>query len=192
MTLNSISGVKAAQQLGFTRAVIGRELSREQIREIAESAGIELEVFVHGALCVCISGQCYMSSVFGGRSGSRGLCAQPCRLDFTCGDRHNVISLKDSSLVKHLGELDGMGIASMKIEGRMKRPEYIACAVDACRKSLDGEDYDYDRLAGIFSRGGLTDGYYNGSMRDMQGIRSREDVDNSAKALNGIKALYKA
>lgn len=192
MTLNSVSGVKAAQQLGFTRAVIGRELSREQIREIAESAGIELEVFVHGALCVCISGQCYMSSVFGGRSGSRGLCAQPCRLDFTCGDRHNVISLKDSSLVKHLGELDGMGIASMKIEGRMKRPEYIACAVDACRKSLDGEDYDYDRLAGIFSRGGLTDGYYNSSMCDMQGIRSREDVENSAKALNGIKALYKA
>lgn len=192
MTLNSVSGVKAAQQLGFTRAVIGRELSREQIREIAESAGIELEVFVHGALCVCISGQCYMSSVFGGRSGSRGLCAQPCRLDFTCGDRHNVISLKDSSLVKHLGELDDMGIASLKIEGRMKRPEYIACAVDACRRSLDGEDYDYDRLAGIFSRGGLTDGYYNGSMRDMQGIRSREDVENSAKALNGIKALYKA
>lgn len=83
MTLNSVSGVRAAQELGFTRAVVGRELSREQIREIAEKAGIELEVFVHGALCVCISGQCYMSSVFGGRSGSRGLCAQPCRLDFT-------------------------------------------------------------------------------------------------------------
>lgn len=192
MTLNSVSGVKAAQELGFTRAVIGRELSREQIREIAENAGIELEVFVHGALCVSISGQCYMSSIFGGRSGSRGLCAQPCRLDFTCGERHNVISLKDSSLVTHLRELDDLGIASLKIEGRMKRPEYIACAVDACRKSLDGEDYDYDRLAGIFSRGGLTDGYFNGTMRDMQGIRSREDVENSAKAMSGIKALYKA
>lgn len=192
MTLNSVSGVKAAQRLGFTRAVIGRELSREQIRETAGNAGIELEVFVHGALCVCISGQCYMSSLFGGRSGSRGLCAQPCRLDFTCGDRHNVISLKDSSLVPHLRELDDLGIASLKIEGRMKRPEYIACAVDACRKSLDGEDYDYDRLAGIFSRGGLTDSYYNGSISDMQGIRSREDVENSAKALNGTKALYKA
>lgn len=192
MTLNSVSGVRAAQELGFTRAVVGRELSREQIREIAEKAGIELEVFVHGALCVCISGQCYMSSVFGGRSGSRGLCAQPCRLDFTCGERHNVISLKDSSLVEHLPDLNGMGIASFKIEGRMKRPEYIACAVDACRKSLDGERFDYDRLAGIFSRGGLTDGYYSGSMADMQGIRRKEDVENSAKALNGIKALYKA
>lgn len=192
MTLNSPAGVRAAQELGFCRAVIGRELSFEQIRNIAESSGIELEVFVHGALCVCISGQCYMSSIFGGRSGSRGLCAQPCRLDFTCGDRHSVISLKDSSLVPHLKELDDIGIASLKIEGRMKRPEYIACATDACYKSLHGMDYDYERLSGIFSRGGLTDSYFTGTMRDMQGTRSREDVENSARALNGIKALYKA
>lgn len=192
MTLNSPAGVKAAQRLGFTRAVIGRELSFEQIKNIAECAGIELEVFVHGALCVCISGQCYMSSIFGGRSGSRGLCAQPCRLDFTCGGRHNVISLKDSSLVPYLPQLEKLGIASFKIEGRMKRPEYIACAVDACRRSLDGLEYDAERLSGIFSRGGLTDGYFSGTMRDMQGIRSREDVDNSAKALAGIKALYKS
>ncbi len=192
MTLNSPAGVAAAQELGFCRAVIGRELSFEQIKKIAESSGIELEVFVHGALCVCISGQCYMSSVFGGRSGSRGLCAQPCRLDFTCGGRHSVISLKDSSLVPHLKELDDIGIASLKIEGRMKRPEYIACATDACYKSLHGMDYDYDRLSGIFSRGGLTDSYFTGTMRDMQGTRSREDVENSAKALSGIKALYKA
>lgn len=192
MTLNSAAGVNAAQQLGFCRAVIGRELSFEQIKRVAENTGIELEVFVHGALCVCISGQCYMSSIFGGRSGSRGLCAQPCRLDFTCGDRHSVISLKDSSLVPHLRELDDIGIASLKIEGRMKRPEYIACAADACRKSMDGGKYDFERLSGIFSRGGLTDGYFTGSMQDMQGTRSREDVENSAKALNGIKALYKA
>lgn len=192
MTLNSSAGVKAAQQLGFCRAVIGRELSFEQIKKIAQNAEIELEVFVHGALCVCISGQCYMSSVFGGRSGSRGLCAQPCRLDFTCGDRHSVISLKDSSLVPHLKELDALGIASLKIEGRMKRPEYIACAVDACVKSLRGEDYDSERLSGIFSRGGLTDGYFTGTMQDMQGTRGKEDVENSSKALNGIKALYKA
>lgn len=192
MTLNSTAGVKAAAELGFSRAVIGRELSKEEIRRIAENTDIELEVFVHGALCVCISGQCRMSSVFGGRSGNRGLCAQPCRLDFTCGDRHNVISLKDSSLIGHLSELEEMGAASLKIEGRMKRPEYIAAAVNACRCALDGKDYDIQRLAGVFSRGGLTDGYYNGGMRDMQGIRSKEDVDNSAKALGGIKALYKA
>lgn len=192
MSLNSVSGVKAAEKLGFCRAVIGRELSREEIKRIAEHSGIELEVFVHGALCVSISGQCYMSSVFGGRSGNRGLCAQPCRLDFSCNDRHNVISLKDSSVIPHLPELDALGIASLKIEGRMKRPEYIACATDACYKSLRGEEYDYDRLAGIFSRNGLTNGYFTGEMSGMQGIRSREDVENSGKALNGIKALYKS
>ncbi len=190
MSLNSISGVKAAAELGFTRAVIGRELSEREIRNIAEKTDIELEIFVHGALCVCISGQCYMSSVLGGRSGSRGLCAQPCRLDFTCGNRHNVISLKDSSIIEHLRELPD--IASFKIEGRMKRPEYVACAVDACRKSLDGEIYDKNRLGGIFSRGGLTDGYYAGKLNDMQGVRGKEDVENSAKALNGIKEIYKA
>lgn len=192
MSLNSLAGVKAAGELGFCRAVVGRELSREEIRHIADNSDIELEVFVHGALCVSISGQCYMSSIFGGRSGNRGLCAQPCRLDFSCGERHNVISLKDSSLIPHLPELEEMGISSLKIEGRMKRPEYIACAVDSCYKSLHGGNYDYDRLAGVFSRSGLTDEYYTGQMRDMQGIRSREDVENSAKALNGIKALYKS
>jgi len=191
MTLNSVCGVKAAQQCGFSRVVIGRELSESEIKHIAENTSAELEVFVHGALCVSISGQCYMSSVFGGRSGNRGLCAQPCRLDFTCGDRHNVISLKDSSLISHLPKLQEMGIASYKIEGRMKRPEYVACAADACYKSLKGEEYDVERLGGIFSRGGLTDGYFSGSLSDMQGIRGKEDVENSAKALNGIKALYK-
>ena len=191
LTLNSVSGVKAAEQCGFSRVVIGRELSVDEIRNIRENTSAELEVFVHGALCVSISGQCYMSSIFGGRSGNRGLCAQPCRLDFTCGDRHNVISLKDSSLIPHLDELSQMGIESFKIEGRMKRPEYVACAVDACYNSLNGTEYDKQRLGGIFSRGGLTDSYYNGTMYDMLGIRTKEDVENSAKALNGIKAIYK-
>ena len=191
MTLNSVSGVKAGEALGFSRVVLGRELSLEQIKRIAENTSAELEIFVHGALCVCVSGQCYMSSVFGGRSGNRGLCAQPCRLDFSCGGRHNVISLKDSSLAEHLPELAELGIASFKIEGRMKRPEYVACAVDACRKSLDGKKYDRERLEGIFSRGGLTDGYFTGEMRGMQGIRGRDDVEASAKALSGIKAIYK-
>ncbi len=191
MTLNSLSGVKAATDIGFSRVVLGRELSFEEIKHIADNTDTELEIFVHGALCVCISGQCYMSSVFGSRSGNRGLCAQPCRLDFTCDDRHHVISLKDSSLIQHLPRVEKLGISSYKIEGRMKRPEYVACAVDACYKSLNGEEYDRERLGGIFSRGGLTDSYFNGSLSDMQGIRGKEDVDNSAKALAGIKALYK-
>ncbi len=191
MTLNSVCGVRAAEQCGYSRVVVGRELSAEQIKHIAENTSAELEVFVHGALCVSVSGQCYMSSIFGGRSGNRGLCAQPCRLDFTCGDRHNVISLKDSSLIPHLPALEAMGVTSYKIEGRMKRPEYVACAAEACKRSRAGEEYDRERLGGIFSRGGLTDSYFTGSIADMQGIRGKEDVENSAKALNGIKALYK-
>ena len=192
MTLNSVCGVKAAEKLGFSRVVIGRELSKDEIASIAENTSAELEIFVHGALCVCVSGQCYMSSLFGGRSGNRGLCAQPCRLDFTYKDRHNVISLKDQSLIEHLRDQELANIASYKIEGRMKRPEYVACAVDACRRSLDGKPYDIERLSGIFSRGGLTEGYFDGSMSDMNGIRGKEDVENSAAALKGIKELYKA
>lgn len=190
MTLNSVSGILAAEELGYSRMVIGRELSKYEIEEIRKNTSAQLEVFVHGALCVSVSGQCYMSSLFGGRSGNRGLCAQPCRLDFTCGERHNVLSLRDMSLIPHLSELEG--ISSFKIEGRMKRPEYVACAVDACRKSLDGADYDFARLSGIFSRGGLTEGYYDGSMSDMNGIRGKEDVENSVNALKGIKEIYKA
>lgn len=191
MTLNSVSGVKAAKKLGFSRVVIGRELSEKEIEYISDNADIELEIFVHGALCVCVSGQCYMSSLFGGRSGNRGLCAQPCRLDFSYKGRSNVISLKDQSLIEHLREPALSGMASFKIEGRMKRPEYVACAVDACRKSLAGESYDFERLSKIFSRDGLTEGYYDGSMADMNGIRDKNDVMNTIAALRGIKALYK-
>lgn len=191
MTLNSVSGVKAAKKLGFSRVVIGRELSEKEIEYISDNTDIELEIFVHGALCVCVSGQCYMSSLFGGRSGNRGLCAQPCRLDFSYKERHNVISLKDQSLIEHLREPVLSRIASFKIEGRMKRPEYVACAVDACRKSLSGESYDFERLSMIFSREGLTEGYFDGSMADMNGIRDKNDVMNTISALRGIKELYK-
>lgn len=191
MTLNSISGVRAAKKLGFSRAVIGRELSEKEIEYISDNSKLELEVFVHGALCVCVSGQCYMSSLFGGRSGNRGLCAQPCRLDFSYKGSTNVISLKDQSLIEHLREPALSKIASFKIEGRMKRPEYVACAVDACRRSLSGEQYDHERLSDIFSRDGLTEGYYDGSMADMNGIRDKNDVMNTIAALRGVKELYK-
>lgn len=190
MTLNSVMGVRAAKRLGFSRVVIGRELSEEEIKHISDNTDIELEIFVHGALCVCVSGQCYMSSLFGGRSGNRGLCAQPCRLDFTYGERQNVLSLKDQSIIGHLRELPQ--IASFKIEGRLKRPEYVACAVNACRKTLSGEPYDYERLIGIFSRGGLTESYFDGSMNDMTGIRGLEEVMGTVAALRGIKELYKS
>lgn len=192
MTLNSVCGVRAAKKLGFSRVVLGRELSESEIAYITENTHYtELEMFVHGALCVCVSGQCYMSSLFGGRSGNRGLCAQPCRLDFTYKDRQNVISLKDQSLIDHLSTSALSNIYSYKIEGRMKRPEYVACAVDACRRSLAGEPYDKERLSGIFSRNGLTEGYFDGTMEDMVGIRDKDDVLNTISALRGIKELYK-
>ena len=191
MTLNSVFGVKAAEELGFSRVVIGRELSEREISHIAENTDAELEVFVHGALCACVSGQCYMSALFGGRSGNRGLCAQPCRLNFTYKNRQNVISLKDVSLIDKLNTPALRGVCSYKIEGRMKRPEYVACAVDACKKSLAGEEYDSERLGAIFSRGGFTDGYFDGSMSNMTGIRDKDDVMNTASAIRGIKEIYK-
>ena len=137
MTVNSPEGAIMAKELGFTRVVLGRELSFAQIKAITESCDIETELFVHGALCVCISGQCYMSSVLGGRSGNRGLCAQPCRLDFTSGDRHNVLSLKDLSLTEKLPELAKAGITSFKIEGRMKTALYVATVARTYRKAID-------------------------------------------------------
>lgn len=189
MTLNSVSGVKAAEELGFSRVVLGRELSKDEILIISRNTDIELEIFVHGALCTSISGQCYMSAFFGGRSGNRGLCAQPCRLDFSVNGRHNVISLKDGSIVKHLPELSE--IASFKIEGRMKRPEYVACSVDACVKSLTEEEFDSERLKNVFSRSGLTDGYFTGNMENMNGIRKKDDVEITSKTLGSIRELYK-
>lgn len=189
MTLNSVSGVKAAERLGFKRVVIGRELSREEILKISRETELELEIFVHGALCTSVSGQCYMSAFFGKRSGNRGLCAQPCRLDFNVNGRHNVISLKDGSIVKELPEL--CEIASFKIEGRMKRPEYVACAVDACVKSRDSREFDSELLKNVFSRGGLTDGYFTGNYVDMNGIRGKDDVELSSKALNSVRGIYK-
>ena len=189
MTLNSISGVKAAEELGFSRVVLGRELSKDEILNISRNTDIELEIFVHGALCTSVSGQCYMSAFFGGRSGNRGLCAQPCRLDFSVNGRHNVISLKDGSIVKYLPELSE--IASFKIEGRMKRPEYVACSVDACVKSVEEKEFDSERLKNVFSRSGLTDGYFTGNMNNMNGIRKKDDVEITSKTLGSIRELYK-
>lgn len=128
MTVHSLDGVKQCADLGMTRAVLSRELSRDQIEYICANAPIEIETFVHGALCMCYSGQCYLSSLIGGRSGNRGLCAQPCRMKYGWGSRADEypLSLKDMSLASHLGELEQMGVACLKIEGRMKRPEYVA------------------------------------------------------------------
>ena len=190
MTVTSPAGAEFARKHGFSRVVLARELSRDEIAEIISRVDIETEVFVHGALCVCVSGQCLMSANYGGRSGNRGLCAQPCRLDFACGNRHNVLSLKDLSLVDELPELERLGVASLKIEGRMKRPEYVAAAVAACRAKLDGREPDLDTLRAVFSRSGFTRAYYDGTMRDMGGIRTKEDVEAAPAALAKLRGLY--
>ena len=132
MSIHTASGVKALYEMGFKRVVLAREMSKKEIEKCCEIP-VELEVFVHGALCMCVSGQCYLSAMIGARSGNRGSCAQPCRLPFSVNNQKggHALSLKDNSIVNYLGELQNMGVASAKIEGRMKRPEYVAAAVTA-------------------------------------------------------------
>ncbi len=190
MTATSASGAEFARKHGFSRVVLAREMSLKEIEHVTKNVDIETEVFVHGALCVCVSGQCLMSAIYGGRSGNRGLCAQPCRLDFTSGGRHHVMSLKDLSVIEHLRELERIGVTSAKIEGRMKRPEYVAAAVAACREALSGRTPDIEMLRAVFSRSGFTSSYFDGSLREMQGIRTKDDVEASGEALAEIRQLF--
>lgn len=192
MTVMSVKGAEMLKRLGFQRVVLARELALDAIGEICRESGIEVEVFVHGALCVCLSGQCYMSAVLGGRSGNRGLCAQPCRLDFTCerDERGHILSLKDLSAVALIPRLAEIGVAAIKIEGRMKRPEYVAAAVTACRQARDGGSPDMAQLRAVFSRSGFTDGYLRGDLRGMSGVRTREDVAESSAVMAELRRLY--
>ncbi len=181
MTVHSLDGVKLCADLGMTRVVLGRELSRDQIAYICQNAPIEIEVFGHGALCMCWSGQCFFSSVIGGRSGNRGMCAQPCRLNYGWNGRADEypLSLKDLSLAGHLKALEHMGVACLKLEGRMKRPEYVAIVTGiyarALREDREPTPEEIDTLKQAFSRQGFTDGYYMGEKGpDMFGTRQEE------------------
>jgi len=190
---HNVDSAKFLRDLGFKRVVVARELSLKEIETIANKADVELEAFVHGALCTCLSGACYLSGMLGGRSGNRGLCAQPCRLDFRCGNVPYAISLKDMSHVSALRDLANAGVTSFKIEGRMKRPEYVAAAVTACRSAAEGRPYDLEALRRVFSRGGFTNGYLVGKRTiDMQGIRTKEDVEASSVVLGKLRDLYRA
>lgn len=194
MSVQSIEGVRELEKMGFARVVLPRELSESEIAAIAAKTDMELECFVHGALCMCVSGQCLMSSVLGGRSGNRGLCAQPCRLPFGVnGKGGNALSLKDLSLVDELRRLEEAGVCSFKIEGRMKRPEYVAAAVTACKNSLNNiNDYNINEaLRAVFSRSGFTKGYFEGKLgKDMFGVRRKEDVEGAAPVLSSLARLY--
>ena len=197
LSIHSPAALPLLKEMGFSRVVLAREMSADEIAEavrVADSLGLETEVFVHGALCMCLSGQCLMSAVIGRRSGNRGRCAQPCRLAFADGDYP--LSLKDLSLLDRLDELAKIGVTSLKIEGRSKRPEYVAAATAAFRRRLDGEAPDPETdglLDRIFRRSGHTDGYFTGRLgAGMFGRRTEEDEAASAEVLGAIHALYRA
>ena len=191
--VHNVDGARFLQDIGYDRLVLARELSLPEIERICSSVPLPMEVFVHGAHCMSVSGACYLSAMLGGRSGNRGLCAQPCRLDWACGDNRYALSLKDMSLLSHIRELADAGVCSFKIEGRMKRPEYVAAATTACRQALAGEAYDAEALRAVFARSGFTDGYLTGKRgADMFGYRTKEDVTDAADVLKPLSALYRA
>lgn len=194
MAIHTLSGVRFLEELGVKRVVLARELSLKEIREIGQNCKAELEVFVHGALCVSVSGQCYMSGMLGCRSGNRGTCAQPCRLPFSLhGDGAADLSLRDLSAIPLLNELAEAGVKSFKIEGRMKRPEYVAAAVTACVEKLNGKQPDLEQLQAVFSRSGFTDGYLTGKRdKTMFGVRQKEDVTAAASVLAPLRNLYRS
>ena len=192
MAIHSPGGVETAKEMGFSRVVLARELSKEEIANIRSRTDLELEVFVHGAHCMSVSGQCYLSAVIGGKSGNRGQCAQPCRLPFSTGQKNEyALSLKDLSLFGRIRELKDLGVQSLKIEGRAKRPEYVAAAVTACRQALNGEPYDLKRLEAVFSRDGFTSAYFDGRLtKEMFGVRRKEDVLSTEGALKELALTY--
>ncbi len=188
MSIHNAAGAKMLEEYGFSRVVPARELSRGDISALVKNNPLEVEIFIHGAICVSHSGQCLFSSLVGGRSGNRGLCAQPCRLPYSAngckGCDKYPLSLKDMSLATHVREIIESGVASLKIEGRMKSPEYVRGVTSIWRRLLDdGRDAtkaDMDELAALFSRGGFSDGYYERKIdRKMLGVRSDEDKQAS-------------
>lgn len=191
MAVHNSEGVRILKDYGFKQFVLARELSLDEIKEIYDKTGEDLEVFVHGAHCMSVSGNCYMSAFIGGRSGNRGLCAQPCRLEWESAERDHALSLKDLSYITHINELIDAGVKTLKIEGRMKRPEYVAEAVTQCRNAADGRRVDLDNLQAVFSRSGFTDGYLEGKRNGtMFGYRTKDDVTAAADVLPGLAKLY--
>lgn len=185
-------GARFLEDAGFDSFVLARELTLSEMEKIIAAVGIPAEAFVHGAHCMSVSGMCTLSAMLGGRSGNRGLCAQPCRLAWRCGASDHALSLKDMSLIRHIPALAEIGVQTLKIEGRMKRPEYVAAAVTACRAARDGEAYDEDTLRAVFSRSGFTDGYLAGKTDGgMFGYRTKEDVTGAEGVLRGLRELYR-
>lgn len=192
MAVHNVAGARFLENLGFSRIVLARELSLAEITEIRRNTKAELEIFVHGAHCMATSGNCYLSAMLGERSGNRGLCAQGCRLNWkSAHSREYALSLKDMSYADSVGDLIKAGVDSLKIEGRMKRPEYVAATVTAYKNAVCGKPYDRDTLRRIFSRSGFTDGYLQGKIgTDMFGYRGKDDVTSATGVLKDLRALY--
>ena len=195
MSVHSLDGVKRCADLGFQRVVLSRELSRDQIEYICARSPVEIETFAHGALCMCYSGQCYFSAVIGERSGNRGLCAQPCRLKYGWGNKADgyPLSLKDASMVEHLRELKKMGVACLKLEGRMKRPEYVAVVTriyaNAMKENREPTRQELEELELAFSRQGFTDGYYM-DRKGPQMFGVREETPEPKELFARARATY--
>ena len=199
MSVHTLQGALELKELGFTRVVLARELSLPEVEHITKHCGIETECFIHGALCMSVSGQCYMSAFLGGRSGNRGSCAGPCRLPFEANalpegkpGRLHHLSLKDNSAIDKLDKLQALGVASAKIEGRLRTPEYVAAAVSACLAGREGRAYDRDLLKNAFSRSGFTSGYLDGKIDGtMFGVRSAAAAELTKKTLPMLRELYR-
>ena len=183
MSIHNLAGAVAAAEMGISRVVLARELNFEQIKFITKNSPVETEIFIHGALCFCHSGQCYMSSLIGRRSGNRGMCAQPCRMEYSLGGRMDdyPLSLKDNCLINYLPEIEDAGVACVKIEGRMKRPEYTAITTGIYYKAIHEHrrptDEEMKMLEDAFSRNGFTDGYFTGRKDNMFGVRGPAPAD---------------
>ena len=197
MSLFTSGGVRWAERLGMERVVLARELCRDDIAAVCRNCGAEIEVFVHGALCMCYSGQCTMSALIGQRSGNRGACAQPCRLPYgvngPCKNQFP-LSLKDANLSAYLQELGDMGVACLKLEGRMKRPEYVAVITAIYRRLIDekrGPTAEESRaLEQAFSRSGFTDGYYRRRKGPAMFGTRPENVPEPRELFSEARKLY--
>ena len=199
ISIHSPACLPILKELGFKQVVVAREMSLEDLTAFCKEAqkyDITVEAFVHGALCMSMSGQCLLSAFLGSRSGNRGLCAGPCRLPFSAENGTGYdLSLKDLSLIEYIPRLCEIGVRSFKIEGRMKRPEYVAAATKACKDALIKGIVDKDlneTLKNVFSRSGFTAGYLENKLgRDMFGIRTKEDVISADKAFPFLHEFYR-
>lgn len=195
MAVHTKKGAQLLCAYGIKRVVLARELTLKEIEDIASNVDIEVEVFVHGALCMSLSGQCYISGMIGGRSGNRGSCAGTCRMPFTPTDKKEeyALSLKDNCQAEQIQRLIEAGVTSLKIEGRMKRHEYVAAATNTYRKAIDGEEYDLETLQAVFSRDGFTDAYLTDTTSaSMFGYRRKQDVVSATpKLLKQIENSFK-